>query len=70
MSTGRLRNIAQMAIEYHHHLETSDDRFSHFLHELERHDFDYQIRALPRGPRRPREFQDVLVYAYRKDLKA
>jgi FkbM family methyltransferase len=70
VSTGRLRNIAQMAIEYHHHIEASEDRFSRFLHELEQHDFGYQIRALPNGPRRPREFQDVLVYAYRKDRNA
>jgi FkbM family methyltransferase len=67
IATGRLRHIVQMVIEYHHHIDTAVDRFSAFLEQLERHDFGYQIRAVPYGPRQPREFQDLLIYAYRKD---
>jgi FkbM family methyltransferase len=67
VSTGKLRSFRHMVIEYHHHIEPEDDRLSAFLLELERHGFGYQVRAMPYGVRRPRQFQDLLVYAYRKN---
>jgi FkbM family methyltransferase len=67
VASGRLRSIRQMVIEYHHHIEPEDDRLSAFLLELERHGYGYQLRAMPYGVRRPRQFQDLLIYAYRKD---
>jgi FkbM family methyltransferase len=66
IETGRLSQIAQMSIEYHHHIEPSDDRLSEFLRRLECNGFGYQMRAYlaSRGCRG--DFQNVLIYAYRK----
>lgn len=66
VETDRISMIDQMIIEYHHHLEPSDDRFAEFLALLQLHGFGYQIRAYmaARGVRG--HFQDLLVHAYRK----
>jgi FkbM family methyltransferase len=62
-----LRRIKEMVIEYHHHLEEGEDRFSEFLAHLEQNGFGYLLRS-DLGPTRLRgRFQDFLVYAYRKD---
>jgi len=67
VQTGCIRRISQMVVEYHHHLDGCDDRFSDFLLQLERNGFGYLIRS-DLGPSRTQgRFQDILVYAYRKD---
>jgi FkbM family methyltransferase len=65
-ASGRIRNIAQMVIEYHHHIDKKKDDFSRLLAMLEGAGFGYQVGArLPRTRDRE-QFQDILVYAYRK----
>jgi FkbM family methyltransferase len=66
-ASGCIRNIAQMVVEYHHHIDKKKDDFSILLARLEQAGFGYQLGvSLPR--KRAREhFQDILVYAYRKD---
>lgn len=70
VASGTLRRIQQMAIEYHHHMDGTEDRFGEFLQLLESHQFGYQLRATSEGRQRRGEFQDVLVQAYRKDAGA
>ena len=66
-ASGCIRRIAQMVVEYHHHIDTTEDRFAEFLAVLEAQRFGYQLKALANPRRRRGEFQDFLIYAYRKD---
>jgi FkbM family methyltransferase len=62
--------IRQLVVEYHHQLDSSRDFLGVFLERLRNQGFSYQVAANePVGNRAklaPR-FQDVLVYAYRRD---
>jgi len=64
--SGRLKYIKQMAIEYHHHIVRDDDVLSKMLRILEGAGLGYQISARLGRPLRRREYQDILIYAYRK----
>lgn len=65
-SSGKLRHIKKMVIEYHHHIASDQNTMSILLSILERAGFGYQIEASRARPRRPGKFQDILVYAYDK----
>lgn len=64
--TGKIKQIREMVIEYHHHIDPETDNLSEMLAMLEAQGFGYQIGAdwIGRFPRR--RFQDLLIYAYRK----
>ena len=66
--SGKLRLVARMAIEYHHHLEAGEDWLAELLATLERAGFGYQLEARLEGApgRDVGRFQNVLVHAYRK----
>jgi FkbM family methyltransferase len=71
-ASGRIRSIAKMAIEFHHHVEARKDCFSVFLDQIEKAGFGYHLIArMPRARIPPnrfeQQFQDILVCAYRKD---
>jgi hypothetical protein len=64
---GKLSQIREMAIEYHHHVPSDDDALSGLLAILESNGFGYRISASMGPPIRDnREMQDILVRAYRK----
>jgi len=63
---GKLRLVSQMAIEYHHHIVEEEDMLSQMLGTLERAGFGYQLSGELSRPFRGRQFQDILIYAYRK----
>lgn len=65
--SGKITLIQQMAIEYHHHIDVERDGFSHLLRLLEEAGFGYQISARLKRPIEQKSFQDIMVYAYRKD---
>lgn len=65
-STGKLQFIDQMVIEYHHHIQAEWDYFSEILGLLETSGFGYQIESKLGRPLKPCQFQDILIYAYRK----
>ena len=62
----KLRYVKQMAIEYHHHITGGSDVFSRMLRLLEDAGFGYQIESYLRRPFKREQFQDIVVYAYRK----
>jgi len=62
----KLKLIKQMVIEYHHHIDPKDDKFSKILRILEENGFGYQIRSTLRSPLNREKFQDILIYAYKK----
>jgi FkbM family methyltransferase len=66
----KLRMIKQMHIEYHHHISPGIDTLSSTLRLLEDEGFGYELAAQPRFGRlpQPRTFQDIAIFAYRKDL--
>ena len=63
--TGKLLMIKQIVLEYHHHLSAEENRLARLLALLEEHGFGYQIHAPCARPFRRRDFQDMLIYAYR-----
>jgi FkbM family methyltransferase len=58
--------VAEMAIEYHHHIERGEDDLSGFLGILEKCGWGYQLTARHGGETRG-AFQDILIYAYAKE---
>jgi FkbM family methyltransferase len=66
----KLRYVKQMVIEYHHHIARESDVFSRMLMLLEDAGFGYQIESFLRRPFAREQFQDIMVYAYRKKSTA
>jgi FkbM family methyltransferase len=64
--SGRMKLIREMVVEYHHHVDLSEDRLSRTLRLLEDSGFGYQIRSVPWQAFTPQSFQDVLIRAYQK----
>lgn len=64
---GKLRHVRHIVCEYHHHLDRAVDRLSHTLTVLEQAGFGYQISAHSNRPAGRHAYQDVVIYAYRKD---
>lgn len=63
---GKLRQIRQMHIEYHHHIRAGDDRLSATLALLESEGFGYQIDVDRHQKGTLGGFQDIALHAYRK----
>jgi FkbM family methyltransferase len=68
VKSDKLKHIKQMVIEYHHHIKESEDNFSHTLELLESNGFGYQIEGEFLKPRKEVHFQDIMIYAYNKNL--
>jgi len=66
--SGKLQYVRQMAIEYHHHIIEHEDLGSTILTLLEDAGFGYQIEADFLYPRKQVHFQDILIYAYNKNI--
>lgn len=63
----KLKYVKQMVIEYHHHISKDADMFSKFLRILENAGLGYQIQGYLERPLVRERFQDIFVYAYRKE---
>jgi len=64
---GKLSQVREMAIEYHHHIPADDDALSHLLTVLENNGFGYRMAASMGWPIEDRRnMQDILIRAYRK----
>ena len=59
--------IREMCIEYHHHIKPDDDALSGMLKTLESNGLRYQLSSYLKPPFRKGQFQDILIYAYRKE---
>jgi FkbM family methyltransferase len=62
---GKLPQIKEIVLEYHHHLNDRENRMARLLGLLEENGFGYQIHAPCTRPFPRRTFQDMLIYAYR-----
>jgi hypothetical protein len=69
-ASGALARIRRIHLEYHHHLIPSRDSMSEILALLERNGFGYQIQARSRRWPIPQAFQDIALFAYRKELSS
>jgi len=67
VGTGRLRMVRHLHLEYHHHLDAAEDRLAGTLAQLEEAGFGYQVSTRAGEWGQPRVFQDVSIFAYRKD---
>ena len=64
---GKLTQIREMVLEFHHHIDPGSDFLSHVFLLLERGGFGYQVRAWPRQAHSRQEFQDILIHAYSRN---
>jgi len=62
---GVLRNVREIAVEYHHNLEEGSSRFASFLQLFQDAGYHYQIDATWKGGGSAGVFQDILVRARR-----
>ncbi len=65
-NSGKLHFVKQMIIEYHHHIAIDYDTLSVMLRQLENAGFGYQLQSSLMRPLQPKQFQDILIYAYQK----
>ena len=63
---GSLALVRRMIIEYHHHVEPTEDRLGEMLSRLEAAGFGYQIAAPAAGARHEGSFEDIVILAYAK----
>jgi FkbM family methyltransferase len=64
-TSGKLRCIRQMVIEYHHRIGNQKSCLGDFLNKLERAGFQYQLHASLYPVMSRNVFQDVLIAAYK-----
>ena len=64
-AAGALRNVREIAVEYHHNLEQGITRFGPFLQLLQDAGYHYQIDATWKGGGSAGAFQDIMVRARR-----
>jgi len=62
----KLGLVEQLVLEFHHHIEPKKDNFCAILNILEKNGYGYQIRSSQKTPFVKEQFQDILVYAYKK----
>jgi FkbM family methyltransferase len=65
-STGKLRQIKRLHLEYHHHIDASADKLSSMLQLIETNGFGYQLRTPTQRWPSEASFQDISIYCYRK----
>jgi FkbM family methyltransferase len=63
--TGKLGMIRQIHMEYHHHINSKEDKLAAMLLMLEAEGFGYQVAANG-SLSSPGSFQDISLYCYRK----
>jgi len=64
----KLRLIHEMLMEYHHHMNPGEDRLGKMLAVLEENGFGYQIHSVLKMPFQKEQYQNLMIYAYQKDL--
>ena len=58
--------IDNMIIEYHHHINVNKNNLSQLLTLLEKAEFGFQIQAKYSTPFQRKQYQDCLIFAYKK----
>lgn len=58
--------VENMIIEYHHHINVNKNNLSRLLALLENARFGYQIQAKYSTPFQRKQYQDCLIFAYKK----
>ena len=64
----KLRLIREMVMEYHHHMNHGEDRLAKMLTILEKNGFGYQIHSVLKMPFQKEQYQNLMIYAYQKDM--
>jgi FkbM family methyltransferase len=67
LESGKLDFVRQMIVEYHHNIPNETPRLGSFLSNLESAGLEYQFNGWLFSPLARNVFQDVLIYAYRRD---
>lgn len=62
----KLKQVREIIIEYHHHIDPQRDELSKALSILEENGFGYQISCYQQRPFKKETTEFILLYAYRK----
>jgi FkbM family methyltransferase len=65
VGSGKIANIRQMVVEYHHRIAHHKSNLAEFLRLLEQAGFEYQIHGVLYPVTAKHYFQDLLIGAYR-----
>lgn len=64
-TSNKLAFIKELGMEYHHHIIPEEDKLSSMLRLFEENSFGYQFKSIPIDVDKE-QFQDLLLYLYRK----
>lgn len=64
--SGKLKQVREIIIEYHHHIDPRRDELSKALSIFEENGFGYQISGHQQRPFKKETTEFILLYAYRK----
>jgi len=64
----KLKHIHRLIIEYHHHIDVRLDNLSRLLRVIEINGFGYQLQAKNSLPFQKEQYQDFLIFAYKKTI--
>lgn len=64
--SGKFKQVREIIIEYHHHIDPQRDELSKALSILEVNGFGYQISCYQHRPFKKETIEFLLLYAYRK----
>ncbi len=67
---GKLSDIEQIMMEYHHHMDKGIDKLSSMLSLLEQEGFGYQVEGNMSRPPQVGEAQNMIIYAYNKSASS
>lgn len=63
---GQLNLFDELILEYHHNIGNDDSKLGKLLNEFEKSGFKYQIEAENMNLYQKNQFQDLLIYFYKK----
>jgi FkbM family methyltransferase len=66
-ASGALARVREIIVEYHHHIGHDRSKLAPFLRTLEGAGFCYQLHATAVPLAAKNQFQDILLYCYRRD---
>jgi len=65
LESGKIDDVQQMIIEYHHHIAQESPRLGEFLAMLEQNGWNYQLNSWLFPPSGRDVFQDIQIHVYR-----
>jgi FkbM family methyltransferase len=63
--SGKIANIKEMVIEYHHRINSESSKLSEILIPIEKAEFEYELECANKTLTKKEVYQNVMLYCYR-----